>query len=194
MRTILKAASIFIIFVIVSCVTVNIYFPAAEVQKAADKIVDDVRTKGNEAQPDPVPGPSSRLDIPSSFSLGPGQAYAAVNIDISTPAIRGIKDSMKNRFPQLKPFYDRGAIGENNKGFLEAKDTAGLNLQERSQVNKLIDQENRDRAALYSEIASANKFGAELMPQVKQIFANSWRDKSQAGWWVQDDNGTWKKK
>ena len=117
-----------------------------------------------------------------------------MNIDISTPAIRGIKDSMRNRFPQLKPFYDRGAIGENNKGFLEARDTAALNLQERSQVNKLIDLENRDRMALYSEIASANKFGAELVPQVKQIFANSWREKSQAGWWVQDDSGAWKKK
>ena len=198
MRKILKVASVLIIFFVVSCVTVNIYFPAAEVQKAADKIVDDVRTKGNDAKPEsaPVPaqGPSSRLDIPSSFSLGPTQAEAAMNIDISTPAIRGIKDSMRNRFPQLKPFYDRGAIGENNKGFLEARDTAALNLQERSQVNKLIDLENRDRMALYSEIASANKFGAELVPQVKQIFANSWREKSQAGWWVQDDSGAWKKK
>jgi uncharacterized protein len=198
MRKILKVASVFIIFFVVSCVTVNIYFPSAEVQKAADKIVDDVRTKGTDAKPEsaPVPaqGPSSRLDIPSSFSLGPTQAQAAMNIDISTPAIRAIKDSMRNRFPQLKPFYDRGAIGESNKGFLEARDTASLHLQERSLVNKLIDQENRDRAALYSEIASANKFGAELVPQVKQIFANSWREKSQTGWWVQDDNGTWKTK
>ena len=32
-----------VIVFIISCVTVNIYFPAAEVQKAADVIVEDVR-------------------------------------------------------------------------------------------------------------------------------------------------------
>jgi len=198
MRTIIKAAGLLSIFLVVSCVTVNIYFPAAEVQKAADTIVDDVRTKGRDSKtepaPAPVPGPSSRLDMLEPFSFGPTQAHAAMNIDISTPAIRGIQASMKNRFPQLKPFYDKGAIGENNKGLVEAKDTAGLNLQERSQATKLIGQENSDRAALYREIASANKLGAESVPQIEKIFANSWREKSQSGWWVQDDNGAWKKK
>lgn len=198
MQRIIKAAGFLAVFLVVSCVTVNIYFPAAEVQKAADKIVDDVRTKGDDTKkeqtPTPAPGPSSRLDIQEFFSLGPKQAMAAMNIDISTPAIRGIKESMKNRFPQLKPFYDRGAIGENNKGLLEARDTAGLNLMERSQVKRLIDQENQDRTALYGEIASANKLGSESVSQIKKIFANSWRDKSQSGWWVQDDNGAWLKK
>ena len=117
-----------------------------------------------------------------------------MNIDVSTPAIRGIRESMKNRFPNMKPFYDKGAIGENNKGFVEAKDTAGLNLQERSQVNKLIDQENKERAALYNEISTANKLGPESVSEIEKIFAKSWREKSQPGWWVQGDNGAWKKK
>jgi len=198
MRTVIKASGIFVVFLIVSCVTVNIYFPAAEVQKAADSIVEDVRTKANDVQketvPAPAPGPSSRLDLLKQFRFGPVNAHAAVNIDVSTPAIRGIRDSMKNRFFQLKPFYDKGAIGENNKGLVEARNIAGLNLQERSQVNKLIEQENKDRAALYQEIATANKLGSETVPQIATIFANSWRGKSQPGWWVQGDNGVWAKK
>jgi len=196
MRTIIKATNFFTVILIASCVTVNIYFPSAEVRKAADKIVDDVRTTVNDVQktPAPAPGPSSQLDILRELSFGPRQAYAATNIDVSTPAIRGIKESMKKRFPQLKPFYDKGAIGESNKGLVEAKDTAGLSLKERSQVNKLMDQENQDRTALYSEIATANKLGPESVPQIKKIFANSWRDKSQPGWWVQDDKGAWGKK
>ena len=117
-----------------------------------------------------------------------------MDIDVSTPAIRSISESMKSRFPQLKPFYDKGAIGENNMGFLDARDTSVLNLQERSQVNKLVDQENRDRTALYSEIATANKLGSESVEQIEKIFANSWRDKFKAGWWVQDDKGSWAKK
>ena len=197
MRTIIKTAGFLTVFLIASCVTVNIYFPAAEVQKAADKIVEDVRTKANDVQKEtaPAPKPSGLLNsLMRQFTLGPEKAYGAMDINVSTPAIRGIRDSMKNRFPQLQTFYDKGAIGENNMGFLDAKDTAGLNLQERSQLNKLIDQENRDRTALYSEIATANKLGSESVEQIKKIFANSWRDKSQAGWWVQDDKGSWAKK
>jgi len=195
MQKIIKAAGLIAVFLIVSCVTVNIYFPAAEVQKAADRIVDDVRTKGSDAVPETAPpAPSSRLDVMSSLLFGTRQAYAQMNIDVSTPAIRGIKESIKGRFPQLKPFYDRGAIGENNSGLLEAKDTTVLNLQERGQISRLIDQENRDRSALYREIAAANKLGSESVPQIMKIFANSWRSKSQSGWWVQDDNGVWSKR
>jgi len=69
-----------------------------------------------------------------------------------------------------------------------------LNLQERGQISRLIDQENRDRSALYREIAAANKLGSESVPQIMKIFANSWRSKSQSGWWVQDDNGVWSKR
>jgi len=190
MQTKFRAIGYFAVFFIVACVTVNVYFPAAEVQKAADKIVDDIRNKDKEAPAEKTVPPSSRLD--SMFSVKP--AYAEVNIDVSTPAIRGIKESIKSRFAQLKTFYDKGAIGESNKGFIESRDTAGLNLQERSLANKLIDQENKDRSALYNEIANANKLGPEAVSQIKKIFANSWREKSQSGWWVQDDNGNWAKK
>ncbi len=198
MEKIIKTAGFFAVLFFVSCVTVNIYFPAAEVQKAADKIVEEVRNKASEAQPKPeavpTPGPSSRLDRHRLFNFGAGLAHAEVNIDISTPAIRGIQASIKNRFPQLKPFYDKGAIGESNRGLVEARDTAGLNLQERSQVLRLIGEENGDRAALYRELAAANKLGQDSVPQIEKIFANSWRGKSQSGWWVQGDNGAWQKK
>jgi uncharacterized protein YdbL (DUF1318 family) len=117
-----------------------------------------------------------------------------VNVDVSTPAIRALKASMQNRFPQLKPFYDRGAVGENNNGLVEVRGTGGLNLQEQARVNQLVDQENKDRTGLYREIMTANKFGPESLPQIQRIFANSWRGNSQPGWWVQNDQGQWAKK
>ena len=101
---------------------------------------------------------------------------------------------MKNRFPQLKPLYDQGAVGENNNGLIELRDAAALSLAQRSQANRLIDQENSDRNALYGEIAQANKLGPESVAQIRKIFANSWREKSLAGWWVQNDRGVWEKK
>lgn len=190
---------IFALFLITACVTVNIYFPAAEVQEAADKIVGDVRGQGtDEAPKEQVPSESgekeSWLRFLPSLGLSPGYAFAAVDINITTPAIRALQESLKKRFPDLKPFYDEGRIGETNNGFVEKKDLDGLGLKEKSKLLKLIDEENKDRTNLYEEILKANKLGPENLEEVKKIFANSWRDKSSKGWWIQKDDGNWIKK
>jgi len=43
MKRKIRFLSLGLIIFVISCVTVNIYFPAAAVQKAADEIVEDVR-------------------------------------------------------------------------------------------------------------------------------------------------------
>lgn len=189
----LGKVSFICLILVASCVTVNIYFPAAEVQKAADKIVDDVRQE-DKAPPKPTSYLYHQLQELCALTFGASTAHAQVNVDISTPAIRALKASMQNRFPQLKPFYDRGAVGENNNGFVEVRGAGALNLQEQAKVNQLVDQENKDRTALYREIMTANKFGPESLPQIQKIFANSWRGNSQPGWWVQNDAGQWGKR
>ena len=193
MRRVFRIFNCCLVVLIASCVTVNVYFPAAAVQKAADEIVQDVHGKGE--APSPKPGPSSRLEQwLRQLDLGPAEAHAQVNINVSTPAIRALKDSLKNRYAQLKPFFDKGALGENNNGLVETRDTGSLSLQERGQAGTLVQQENNDRQGLYKEIATANKLGPESVPQIQKTFANSWRDQSQAGWWVQNDAGAWEKK
>ncbi|OPY05684.1 MAG: hypothetical protein A4E61_00218 [Syntrophorhabdus sp. PtaB.Bin184] len=126
--------------------------------------------------------------------MGPKEAEAQINADVSTPAIRSLKQSMAANFAQLKPFYDRGAIGENNMGFVEPRDTGALNLKDKADLNRVVSQENGNRNALYNEIMKANKLGADSLPKIQRIFANSWRGKSQAGWWIQNDGGGWEKK
>ncbi len=79
-------------------------------------------------------------------------------------------------------------------GLLEPKDTGGLNLKEKADLNRIMAQENNNRNALYNEIMIANKLGADSLPKIQKIFANSWRDKSQPGWWIQNDQGGWQKK
>jgi len=195
MRKTLRTINCLWVLFIASCVTVNVYFPAAAVQKAADEIVEDVRTKGQAPEPGPKEKPSSWLyDYLKGFSIGPREACAQVNINVSTPAIRALKDSLAARFAQLRPFYGKGAVGENNNGLVELRDTTGLNLQERGQVSALVQQENNERMALYKEIATANKLEQGAVPQIQKVFANSWRGQSQAGWWVQNDAGAWGKK
>ncbi len=184
------------IIFIASCVTVNIYFPAAAVQKAADEIVEDVRKmeQKEEQKPEEKQNIKGLYDELKKFCWGPTEAHAQIDIDVSTPAIRALKDSMKQRFPLLKPFYDKGNIGESNMGLLETKELTGLNLKEKADLSRLIDQENKERRDLYTEIMKANKFGPDVLPQIQKIFANSWREKSQPGWWIQNDEGDWEKK
>jgi uncharacterized protein YdbL (DUF1318 family) len=101
---------------------------------------------------------------------------------------------MKETFQALKPFYERGAVGETNLGLVDIRDTGSLSLKEKADLKRLVDQKNKERMSLYNEIVTANKFGPEGLSQVQKIFANSWRSKSPAGRWVQGDGGAWEKK
>ncbi len=190
-----------LVALLVSCVTVNIYFPAAAIQKAADQIVEDVRkTPEEKPQPTPEQTPEQKKDKGSRLlqrwliGLGPTAAYAAVDVNVSTPAIRAVRASMTSRFPQLQPFYGKGAVGETNNGYLALRDTAALSLKERADLTRLVEQENADRRTLYTEIIRANNLAANSLPEVEKLFANSWRDKSSPGWWIQQDGGQWVKK
>ncbi|MGB9716221.1 MAG: DUF1318 domain-containing protein [Thermodesulfovibrionales bacterium] len=195
MRKKCKLLIINLVVLIAACVTVNIYFPAAAVQKAADEIVEDVRKMEKKDEQKIEQKQMNLLQKIKMFSWVTAEANAQnIDIEVSTPAIRALKESLKQRFPQLKPLYDKGNIGENNVGFLETRDIAGLNLKEKADLNRLVEMENKDRKSLYTEIMKANNFGPEVLPQIQKIFANSWREKSQSGWWIQNDKGDWERK
>lgn len=51
MKTTLLAAALLLGSVTTGCVTINIYFPAAAAEKAADKIIDDIWQLKQGAQP-----------------------------------------------------------------------------------------------------------------------------------------------
>jgi uncharacterized protein YdbL (DUF1318 family) len=192
-----------------ACVTVNLYFPTAEVQQAADQIVEEV----HQGKTRPPAAGSSLLDRLSVVAhlrslaeqgprdlfrwLGPAEARAQerkADIEVSTPAIRTLKERMKDRFPQLLPYYRRGVIGESNMGLLEIASTSGLSLADKAKVRRLVDAENKDRKDLYKEIARANDFPDEQVEVIQKLFANSWREKAEAGWMVQGDDGKWARK
>jgi uncharacterized protein len=180
-----------------ACVTVNIYFPAAAVERAADQIVKETWGGPGEA-PKAMPQPqSSNPSIPAQkLTLGfIGTAHAQeADINVSNPAIRALKDSIKQRSDAIKPYMDRGNVGIGQDGLLAVRSTDGLSLKERADVKQLVDAENRDREALYAEIAKANNIAKETIPRIKTIFAKSWIDQARPGWMIQDSQGNWRKK
>ncbi|HEY7221590.1 MAG TPA: YdbL family protein [Candidatus Binatia bacterium] len=192
----LKRVIFSLTFFISACVTVNIYFPAAAVERAADQIVKE--TWGGPGEPPKPPAPQSRsLFSPARVTAVrfTTEAFAQeADINVSNPAIRALKESIRARSDAIKPYMDRGNIGIARDGLLAVRTTDGLNLKERAEAQQLVEAENRDREALYSEIAKANNIAKESIPKIKSIFAKSWIEQARAGWWIQDAQGSWKKK
>jgi uncharacterized protein YdbL (DUF1318 family) len=187
-----SAAAAGLLFVL-ACITVNIYFPEATVKQAAAEIVDEIRkTEGEKKAPETLTVLTEPRQAPR-FSLVPA-AYAQEATNVSTPAIRALKESMKNRFPSLKPYFDGGNIGESNKGFLDVRDEAGLALQAKAALRNLVKDENGDRTKLYGEVAKALGIEASQVEKIQKIFAEEWAKKAAAGWWVQNADGAWAKK
>lgn len=172
-----------------ACITVNVYFPAPEVRRAAEEIVEETwgdGTAGARSGGTPA-GPQSWLDL-----LAPAPAFAqGANVDVSTPAIVKLKSSIAARAPKLKPALSSGNVGIGRDGLLAVRSTDGLSLKDQASLRQLVEAENRDRLALYREIAKANDFGDERVPEIQGIFAKTWIQKAEKGWWVQSENGSW---
>ena len=119
--------------------------------------------------------------------------WAQANLDVNTPGITAITNSMKARNGQLQGAYTSGAVGFAKDGNIAVRDAAALPLKDRAAINGLVAQENQDRAALYKEIAKANNH-PEWEGDIRATFAQRFAQKAQQGWYVQDGSGAWVKK
>ena len=195
MKKIARRLSLMLVLAVVSCVTINIYFPAEEIRGAADKIVNEVWGNGPQNGADKMaPQPPEKAPDSGFYRLlQPNRAFAAQDINVSTPAIRTIKESIKNRSGQLIGFLDAGHIGIGHDGLLKIHSSDGLTLMQKGQINKLISAENQDRQRLYREIAAANDF-PDKVDEVRDIFADSWRKQAKPGWYLEKPDGGWEQK
>jgi uncharacterized protein YdbL (DUF1318 family) len=180
-----------------ACVTINVYFPAEAAEKAADRIIRDVYGDEVDAAKEPqswnhfegvpVQPANPVLDwfIPT--------AHAAADLSVNTPAIRQLKADMEKRHRQLAPYYTSGAVGITNKGQLQIRDQKLVPLKDRNTVKNIVAKENRDRSALYAEIARANAH-PEWEAEIRTTFARRWVDNAHSGWWYMNKKGGWKQK
>lgn len=221
-----------------ACVTINIYFPAAAAEKAADQIIDQIQgasdSRENTDETDemdsseqkekkPVESGKSQLEneqengaekqgestvlkiLPPIYSFTPAithqvfsqpfyllitPAYAAANIDISSPAIQTIVDRQAERYKQLEFYYNNGAVGLTDDGLITIRDISQVSLKQRKMVKELVFNENQDRLSLYREIAYANNH-PEWEYQIRMIFARRWIERALPGWWYQNEKKLW---
>jgi uncharacterized protein len=190
-----------------ACVTINVYFPAAQAERAADRIISDVW--GTQPREDEEGGePQSRqldhgLGVEAAdtvrlaslavLDLLVPRAEAQADFDIETPEIRALTASMNARHRQLKASYDSGAIGLTADGLVDIRDRNLVPLAERNAIRQLVDTENRDRNALYRAIAQANG-RPEWEADIRRTFAQRWIDRAEKGWWYRTAAGQWEQK
>ena len=185
-----------VLALVVGCVTVNVYFPAAQVEKTAEKIVDEVYQE--KMEPPEKPRSLNEGDVFRGIArlarFGPAPAFAEEATSVSNAAIRGLKEQIGQRHKELLPFYQQGQVGITRDGFLEVRGTSGLGLPQVAALKRLVDADNAARRQLYDAVANALNLKPEQVPEVRKIFAKQWRDKAQAGWPVQADDGQWGRK
>ena len=219
MRRMLTVKLMLLSLAVAACVTINVYFPAAAAEKAADQIIDTVTSRGvalpveppgPQAQPPPDaprgavpptsalpsarPGVLARLAYGTLTLLVPAAQAQSANVDVSSPEIRALTSSMQQRFGELSRFFDSGAVGLTSDGMIAVRDQNAVGLADRALVARLVAEDNRERASLYAEIARANGH-AEWEGDIRRTFARRWIERgAKPGWYYQDSGGAWQKK
>jgi len=187
------------VLALAACVTINVYFPAAAAERAAEEFVGDVLAeprKDGALWDNGQPWDSSAwlaVFQVIDFLVPSAQAQQA-EIDINTPQINAIKARMADRQRQsLSPLFDAGAIGFTSDGLITIRDRAAVPLSERRNIEALVADENRDRKAVYREIAVANGH-PEWERDIQETFAKEWVRNARPGWYYQEAGGAWRQK
>ncbi len=180
-----------------ACVTINVYFPAAEAQQAAREFVENVIGEQPKAEPKPEAGQGGGMAALGGAVLDfvfPAAQAQSADINIRTPAIQSIQSRMAERFQSsLASHFDSGALGLARDGTISLRDASKVGLRDRAAVNQAVADDNRDRNAVYREIAVANGH-PEWEAQIRDTFARQWIESARSGWWYQDAAGPWTQK
>jgi uncharacterized protein YdbL (DUF1318 family) len=121
------------------------------------------------------------LSIFLSLALA-GLFFSATAANAQADGEGAIKKSLLERVDAIDKLKLSRKVGENNVGLLEQK--AALSPEEA----KLMNEENKDRRALYTILAKRLNV---TMTVVGQGRAEDVRKKSASGVWLQDRTGSW---
>lgn len=109
---------------------------------------------------------------------GGAAAVQAANLDAE-------RARMEQRLGAVDALKDRKMVGENNRGYLEARGTLTGPEQ------KIVTDENSDRRAVYAALAAKTKADIETVGRQRAI---QLAQRSKPGVWLQAPNGEWREK
>ena len=131
-------------------------------------------------------------------NVTPAFAQPDSDLDVNTPSISVIKKSLSQRFAALKPHLASGAVGLTADGLIAIREILAANETAmtatiRAALEKLVADDNQDRASLYREIARANG-RPDWESDLKATFGERFINRAQSGWYYRDSAGKWNRK
>ena len=182
-----------------ACVTVNVNFPEATVQKAAGDYVEELyKAKDRSKDSDPSPAkPTSQIDwqgltdflIPSAHAVD-----ITATFQVKSAKTSQIQSRQAGRLEKVIEAKKAGHIGEGSNGYLSFDHDPQLKPLLKKSLQPVVDAENQDRKELYSEILSLNHMSSSNLKSIETSFARSFQSASPAGTWVQSAEGKWSQK
>ena len=123
----------------------------------------------------------------SARSAGDGTEKEGVQQQVILQAVQNQKFN-RDEINELK---QEKVVGENNRGYLEILPTSKYEQDERytTLVDKLVDEENRDRRIIYQRVLVMNRLARE--EETGSIFADMQIEQSAPGTMVQLHSGQW---
>lgn len=200
MNKVLFALTTLLAMLVAACVTINVYFPEAAAEQAADRIIERVRGETADSGASLHDRLQDRRSMPVMVAAAEQFLNAFVSraeaqapdFEASSPKVTALENSLAKRFQQLKPFYDSGAIGMGENGLVEIRDRNLVPLKDRNSVLQLVSAQNNDWNTLYQEIADLNGH-PEWVDNIRRTFASRWVAKADSGWWYKE-GGSWQQK
>lgn len=111
-------------------------------------------------------------------------AFTGLTLAVRAEDLGAVRARMEQRLGQIDALKSSGAVGENNRGYVEVRESGGDAIS-------VVAEENRDREVVYAAIAqqTGTSVAQVARARARQIAANS-----ASGVWVQRDNGEWYRK
>jgi uncharacterized protein YdbL (DUF1318 family) len=121
--------------------------------------------------------------VTTIFSANYVWSQGKYTIKEMTPEVSAALENRKGRYDQLQILKKQKAIGENNQGYV-------VSFTSSEEVKGLVEMENADRSVIYNIIASQNGL-TDAIDTIEKIFAQTQRDKAEAGDRIQLEDGGW---
>lgn len=179
MKRFSNLATVIAVLVIVGCINIpdtfvaNINVTIRHIEEQADQILDYV-----EGKTDTLPGLDEAGVEPTSFLQrtlqfwSPIQVAYAQELKDSSPRVSQIAKVMKGRYPEVAAIKSTGAVGENNRGLLQLERPERISdPEEVNRMQRVIAAENKDRKALYLEVARLNRDQDLDVGRVEKVYA-----------------------
>lgn len=182
-----------VVAVLAGCVVIpktfdaNINVTIRHVEEQADQLLDYVSGKSEQLPEFQAPEEKKTSMWERAWNaLDPVPTAYAAELKETSARVTQIAQSMKERYPQVEAVKKTGAVGENNRGFLELVNPDAItDPAKRNEIQRVIAAENQDRKSLYQEIARLNSDQNLNVSTVERIYAQKRLERARSGDLVQ---------